>query len=164
MQMQSCYRPPHYSKAVTSRESRPTTFQSRHSEDHMKSSYEKNSNEKPEMTPATCISKYQQMGLAQKRCYVASERCVTSEQFVDDGMQQRHVFGAFDGQLVDRIVVNHSRNALERLTELAQNKGTVFEYDFHVHDSPRTPETSAQKSQISTIDTALLRRKSALHR
>lgn len=61
--------------------------------------------------------------------------CVFSEELVDDWVEERHVLGTLDGQLVDRVVVDHFGDALKGLAELAQYKLSVFTvHNLHVHE------------------------------
>ena len=71
---------------------------------------------------------------------------MTSQEFAQDRVEEGHMFGSLDGEFVLGIVVNHSWDALERLTELTQDEGAVFVDDFHVHNSTRTPEKTQQKN------------------
>lgn len=62
-----------------------------------------------------------------------------SEQLIYDGIEKRHMLGAFDGQLVDRVVVDHFRNALKRLAELAKDKlPFAVVHNLHVHEATCT--------------------------
>ena len=44
------------------------------------------------------------------------------------------MFGASDRQFVDRVVKDHLRDAVERLTELAEDEARVLLDDLHVHE------------------------------
>lgn len=49
------------------------------------------------------------------------------------------MLGSLDRQLVDRVVVDHLRDAFEGLAELAQYKLPVFVVHYlHVHETPCT--------------------------
>ena len=58
-----------------------------------------------------------------------------------DGVKQRHVLCPFNGQLVERVVFNHGRNADEWLAELAEDERAALVYDLHVHEATCAPET-----------------------
>jgi len=59
------------------------------------------------------------------------------------------VVGAFDWQLVLRVVVDHVGNAVERLTELSKDKSTVMVCDnLQVHESHDAPVVDSKKRTI----------------
>ena len=58
-------------------------------------------------------------------------------------MEQRHVFGPFDGQFANGVVVDHLGNTAERLAELTEDESAVSVDDLHVHEATRTPVTAA---------------------
>lgn len=63
-----------------------------------------------------------------------------SEELVDDGVEQGHVFGALDGQLVDGVVLYHLGYGGERVAELAEDKATLARWNYlHVHEATGTP-------------------------
>ena len=64
-----------------------------------------------------------------------------SQDFLGHRVHKRHVFGALDGQLADRIILNHLGNAVKRLTELAEDELPVAIHDdLHVHITLGTSE------------------------
>jgi len=74
------------------------------------------------------------------------QKTIASEQLVVDGVQQRHVLGAFDRKLVDGVVVDHLWDAVKRLAELPEDEvpasaaaSIVTAHDFHVHETTRAP-------------------------
>ena len=60
--------------------------------------------------------------------------------------------GAFDWQLVLRVVVDHLGNAVERLTELSEDKSTVMVCDnLQVHESHDAPVVDSKKERFSRM-------------
>jgi hypothetical protein len=49
------------------------------------------------------------------------------------------VFSSFDGQFVERVVVDHERYTIKRLTKLAEDVLAIAAHDLHVHVSSRAP-------------------------
>lgn len=63
-----------------------------------------------------------------------------SEELVDDRVEQGHVFGTLDGQLVDGVVPHHLRYGGERVAELAKDEATLARRNYlHVHEATGTP-------------------------
>ena len=63
----------------------------------------------------------------------------TSQQLIGNRMKESHVFSSFDRQLVDRIMVDHMRDAVKWLTEQTKDELTTFvAYDLHVHEATGT--------------------------
>ena len=60
-------------------------------------------------------------------------------------MQQGHVLGAFDRELIDRVVMYHEGNGVEGLGELAQDELVITVDDLHVHKTTRTPGNNKRK-------------------
>ena len=59
-------------------------------------------------------------------------------------VEQRHVLGAADRQLGQRVVLDHLRYRVERLAELAQDElaAALVLADLHVHEAASRPEDS----------------------
>ena len=72
---------------------------------------------------------------------------MASQQLLADWLEQAHVFGAPDGQPVQRVVLNHGGHGRERLAELAQDELLLrlllrrhVALDAHVHEPAGRPE------------------------
>ena len=52
------------------------------------------------------------------------------------------MFGTFDGQFADSVVVDHLRNTAKWLAELSKDESTISIDDLHVHEATRTPATA----------------------
>ena len=76
---------------------------------------------------------------------------MTLQEFAQDRVKEGHMFCSLDGEFVLGIVVNHSWDAFERLTELTQDEGTVLVDDLHVHNSTRTPAKKTQQKKIPEL-------------
>ena len=61
-------------------------------------------------------------------------------------MEQRHVLGAADRQLGQRVVLDHLRYRLERLAELAQDELAAARVltDLHVHEAASRPKAQRE--------------------
>lgn len=65
---------------------------------------------------------------------------VVSEELVNDRVEQGHVFGTLDGQLVDGVVLYHLGYGGERVAELAEDEATLARRNYlHVHEATGTP-------------------------
>lgn len=66
-----------------------------------------------------------------------------SEELVDDGVEQGHVFCALDGQLVEGVVLDHLGYGGERVAELAEDEATLARRNYlHVHEATGTPASN----------------------
>lgn len=56
------------------------------------------------------------------------------------------MFGPFDGQFVDRVMLDHLGDTGEGVAELAQDEAALAgRNDFHVHEATGTPATHKTK-------------------
>ena len=63
------------------------------------------------------------------------------------------MFGPFDGQFANGVVVDHLGNTAERLAKLAEDETAVSVDDLHVHEATRTPTTAALGQHQHTVFT-----------
>lgn len=78
-----------------------------------------------------------------KKCSDRSVVCLLSQDILYDWIEERHVFGALDWQFADSVILDHLRNADERLAELAKDVlALAIYYDLHVHKTTGTPESN----------------------
>lgn len=83
--------------------------------------------------------------LCHKNTSYPRERLSLSEELVDDRVEQGHVFCAFDGQLVDGVVLDHLGYGGERVAELAEDEATLTRRNYlHVHEATGTPADRKQ--------------------